>query len=65
MLVVATFVAAGSDRSRRIAAAFNWQGVAVPANLRLDVWVSPPTYTAKPPVTFCGYICPGERAREI
>ena len=50
MLVVVTFVAAGSDRDRRIAAAFNWQGVTVPANFRLDAWVSPPTYTAKPPV---------------
>ena len=56
MLAVATFVAAGSERGRRIAAAFDWQGVTVPANFRLDAWVSPPTYTAKPPVILpaCG-----------
>ena len=59
VLVVATFVAAGSDRLRRIAAAFDWQGVMAPANYRIDAWVSPPTYTGKPPV-----ILPGLRAGE-
>jgi uncharacterized protein (TIGR02302 family) len=62
MLVVATFIAAGGERFRRIAAAFDWQGVVVPANFRLDAWVSPPTYTAKPPVILPG-LRPGERAQ--
>src|SRR4029077_7517843 len=62
MLVVATFIAAGSERGRRIAAAFDWQGVVVPANFRLDAWVSPPTYTAKPPVILPG-LRPGERTQ--
>jgi uncharacterized protein (TIGR02302 family) len=61
MLVVTTFIAAGGDRWRRIAAAFDWHGVVVPANFRLDAWVSPPTYTAKPPVILPG-LRPGERA---
>ena len=43
ILVVTTFVAAGGERWRRIAAAFDWQGVVLPVNFRLDAWVSPPT----------------------
>jgi uncharacterized protein (TIGR02302 family) len=62
VLVVATFVAAGGDRTRRIAAAFNWQGVVTPANYRIDAWVTPPSYTARPPVILAG-LRPGEPAR--
>lgn len=62
VLVVATFVAAGGDRTRRIAAAFNWQGVVAPANYRIDAWVTPPPYTARPPVILAG-LRPGENAR--
>src|SRR5712691_3347591 len=62
MLVVTTFIAAGGERGRRVAAAFDWHGVVVPANFRLDAWVSPPTYTAKPPVILPG-LRPGERAQ--
>ncbi len=54
VLMVATFVAAGSDRYKRIAAAFDWHGVIVPANFRIDAWVSPPTYTGKPPLILQG-----------
>jgi uncharacterized protein (TIGR02302 family) len=60
VLVIATFFAAGGDRWKRIAAAFDWQGVVLPANFRLDAWVTPPTYTGKPPV-----ILPGMRPGEI
>lgn len=62
ILVVATFVAAGGDRTRRIAAAFNWQGVVAPANYRIDAWVTPPPYTARPPVILAG-LRPGETTR--
>src|SRR5215471_3218072 len=62
MLVATTFIAAGGERGRRIAAAFDWRGVVAPANFRLDAWVSPPTYTAKPPVILPG-LRPGERAQ--
>ena len=62
ILVIATFVAAGGERGRRVAAAFDWQGVVVPANFRLDAWVSPPTYTGKPPVILPG-LRPGETAQ--
>jgi len=59
ILAVATFFAAGGERGHRIAAAFDWQGVVLPPNFRLDAWVSPPTYTAKPPVILPG-VRPGE-----
>jgi uncharacterized protein (TIGR02302 family) len=62
MLAVTTFIAAGGERVHRIAAAFDWRGVVMPANFRLDAWVSPPTYTAKPPVILPG-LRPGERAQ--
>ena len=51
ILAVATFVAAGGERTRRITALFDWQGVVLPPNFRLDAWVSPPNYTAKPSTT--------------
>src|ERR1700686_2312087 len=59
LLVIATFVAAGGERMRRISAAFDWQGVMAPANFRIDAWVNPPTYTGKPPVILAG-LRPGE-----
>jgi uncharacterized protein (TIGR02302 family) len=62
VLVIATFFAAGSERGKRIAAAFDWQGVVTPANFRLDAWVSPPSYTGRPPVILPG-VHPGERAQ--
>src|SRR5581483_4050641 len=33
-----------------IAAAFDWNGVLTPANIRVDAWVNPPPYTGKPPI---------------
>jgi uncharacterized protein (TIGR02302 family) len=62
ILVCATFVAAGGDRGRRILTAFDWRGASVPADFRLDAWVSPPQYTGRPPVILPG-IRPGETAQ--
>jgi uncharacterized protein (TIGR02302 family) len=59
VLVVATFIAAGGERMKRFAAAFDWQGVMLPANFRIDAWVSPPTYTGRPPLILQG-LRPGE-----
>ncbi len=59
VLVIATFVAADGERTRRLAAAFNLQGVMAPANFRVDAWVNPPTYTGKPPLILQG-LRPGE-----
>lgn len=48
--LVATFFAAGDERAMRLGAAFDWNGVLAPANIRVDAWVTPPIYTGKPPV---------------
>jgi uncharacterized protein (TIGR02302 family) len=58
---VAAFFAAGGERWSRIAAAFDWRGVVLPANFRVDAWVIPPAYTGKPPLILPG-IHPGENA---
>ena len=57
--VIATFIAAGGERWHRVAAAFDWRGVVVPANFRVDAWVTPPPYTGRPPIILPG-IHPGE-----
>ena len=61
---IASFIAAGGERWQRIAAAFDWRGVVVPANFRVDAWVAPPAYTAKPPIILPG-IHSGETAAAI
>ena len=62
ILVVATFFAAGGERFKRVAAAFDWHGVVAPANFRIDAWVTPPVYTGRPPVMLPG-LRPGETAQ--
>jgi uncharacterized protein (TIGR02302 family) len=57
--VLATFIAASGERWHRVAAAFDWRGVVVPANFRVDAWVAPPAYTGRPPIILPG-IHPGE-----
>jgi uncharacterized protein (TIGR02302 family) len=59
ILVVASFFAAGGERIKRIAAAFDWHGVVAPVNFRIDAWVTPPVYTGRPPVMLAG-LRPGE-----
>jgi uncharacterized protein (TIGR02302 family) len=59
---VATFFAAGGERWKRVAAAFDWHGVVLPANFRVDAWVIPPAYTAKPPVILPGIHPAGDTA---
>ena len=60
--MVATFFAAGGERIRRVAAAFDWHGVVAPANYRIDAWVTPPPYTGRPPLILPG-LRPGEPAQ--
>src|SRR5207237_1339318 len=62
ILVVASFFAAGGERVKRIAAAFDWHGVVAPANFRIDAWVTPPIYTGRPPVMLLG-LRPGDTAQ--
>jgi uncharacterized protein (TIGR02302 family) len=61
---IVTFFAAGGERFRRVAAAFDWHGVVLPANFRVDAWVIPPLYTGKPPVILPG-MHPGETMAEL
>ncbi len=60
---IATFFAAGGERWQRVAAAFDWTGVVLPANFRVDAWVMPPAYTGKPPIVLPG-IHPGEQTAQ-
>ena len=62
MLAVASFFAAGGERTRRVAAAFDWHGVVSSANYRVDAWVTPPAYTGRPPLILPG-LRPGEPVR--
>ncbi|HVV39908.1 MAG TPA: TIGR02302 family protein [Nitrobacter sp.] len=48
--MVATYIAAGDERTERIAAAFDWNGMLAQPNVRVDAWVSPPKYTGRPPI---------------
>jgi uncharacterized protein (TIGR02302 family) len=50
VMMVAAYVAAGDERSLRVASAFDWNGVLTPTNIRVDAWVTPPVYTGKPPI---------------
>jgi len=50
VMLVAAYVAAGDERIMRTEAAFDWNGVLSPANIRVDAWVTPPLYTGKPPI---------------
>ena len=61
--VIATFIAAGGEHWKRVAAAFDWQGVVLPANFRIDAWVTPPAYTGRPPIILAG-MHPSEVARK-
>jgi uncharacterized protein (TIGR02302 family) len=50
VMLVAAYFAAGDERWLRTEAAFDWNGVLSPANVRVDAWVTPPLYTGKPPI---------------
>jgi uncharacterized protein (TIGR02302 family) len=50
VMAVAAYVAAGDERTLRVASAFDWNGVLAPSNIRVDAWVTPPVYTGKPPI---------------
>jgi uncharacterized protein (TIGR02302 family) len=50
VMTAAAYVAAGDERTMRVASAFDWNGVLTPINVRVDAWVTPPLYTGKPPV---------------
>jgi len=51
---VVTFFMAEGERTRRIAAAFDWTGAITSKLYRVDAWVTPPQYTGRPPVLLPG-----------
>lgn len=67
LAVVATFFVADSDRTRRLAAAFDWTGALAPKLYRVDAWITPPLYTGRAPVLLAGIrhdeAAPGEVAQ--
>ncbi len=54
VLAVATFIAAGPERTERVSAAFDLNGALAGADVRLDAWVTPPAYTGRPPIVLTG-----------
>jgi uncharacterized protein (TIGR02302 family) len=54
LAVVATFFIADNDRTRRLAAAFDWTGALTPRLYRVDAWIAPPLYTGRAPVLLAG-----------
>ena len=50
VMLVAAYFAAGDERALRLGAAFDWNGILAPSNIRVDAWINPPIYTAKPPI---------------
>jgi uncharacterized protein (TIGR02302 family) len=54
LLMAVTFIAAGPDRGERVSAAFDLNGVLSGANVRLDAWLTPPSYTGRPPIVLTG-----------
>jgi len=67
LAVVATFFVADSDRTRRVAEAFDWRGALAPKLYRVDAWITPPLYTGRAPVLLAGIrhdeAAPGEVAQ--
>jgi uncharacterized protein (TIGR02302 family) len=51
---VATFFMAEGERTKRIAAAFDFSGTVAPRLYRVDAWVTPPAYTGRAPVLLPG-----------
>ncbi|QIB36203.1 TIGR02302 family protein [Ancylobacter pratisalsi] len=58
--VIATFFMAPGEHLRRISAAFDWHTPVPPVPYRIDAWVTPPGYTARPPV-----MLPGLRSQDV
>ncbi|MBE0702230.1 MAG: DUF4175 family protein, partial [Afipia sp.] len=54
LLLIATFIAAGDERTARFMQAFDWNGMFSGTPARIDAWVDPPPYTNRPPVVISG-----------
>ncbi|RTL78355.1 MAG: TIGR02302 family protein [Bradyrhizobiaceae bacterium] len=54
LLLIATFIAAGDERTARFMQAVDWNGMFSGTPARIDAWVDPPPYTNRPPVVISG-----------
>ncbi len=54
LLLVVAFMAAGGEREARLADALRPGTLAAEAAPRIDAWVTPPAYTARPPIFLTG-----------
>lgn len=54
LLLIATFIAAGDERTTRLMQAFDWNNMFAGTQARIDAWVDPPPYTNRPPVVISG-----------
>ncbi|GBD49154.1 TIGR02302 family protein [Methylopila sp. Yamaguchi] len=62
LVLVVAFSVAGGDRAARVSAAFDWTTPAAEATpARIDAWVAPPAYTARPPI----YLTAGRPAAAV
>jgi uncharacterized protein (TIGR02302 family) len=50
LLIVPAYFLAGDERTARLLTAFDWRAPPVPITYRIDAWVTPPSYTGRPPV---------------
>ncbi|MGL4291882.1 MAG: TIGR02302 family protein [Phreatobacter sp.] len=59
LLIVPAYFLAGDERMARLMTAFDWRAPPAPITYRVDAWVTPPTYTGRPPL-----ILPTRRSTE-
>jgi len=50
LLIVPAYFLAGDERMTRLLTAFDWRAPPAPITYRIDAWVTPPSYTGRPPV---------------
>jgi len=62
--VFALLIAVGDSASDRLRSAFRFSALAKGAEARIDAWVTPPAYTAKPPIMLADGGFTGSRAPE-
>jgi uncharacterized protein (TIGR02302 family) len=60
LLIVPAYFLAGDERTARLLTAFDWRAPPAPITYRIDAWVTPPSYTGRPPV-----ILPTRRSGDV
>jgi uncharacterized protein (TIGR02302 family) len=50
LLIAPAYFLAGDERMSRLMMAFDWRAPPAPITYRVDAWVTPPSYTGRPPI---------------